>query len=79
MFTGWQTSGLRLTTAIAKLRTAAWARDFLLMLDKNGVKAHGASAYVDELRFFLDKLELGTRWTGGEQGGNPGTLAWREE
>ena len=63
--------GLRFTGALAKLRMARWARDFVTLLKKHGVKLHKAAGYVDDLRFIINMLELGTRWTGKH-------LAWTE-
>ena len=64
--------GLRLTCALAKLRMAVWARSFIKEAQEAGCRLYMAKGYEDDLRFWLDKLELGTRWTGQ-------TLAWREE
>ena len=54
--------GLRFTTAIARIRMAAWARRFRELLKRNNIQAEIAMGYVDDLRYMLPMITLGTVW-----------------
>ena len=68
-----------MSCALAKLRMAVWARTFTSSLKGSGCKLWMAKGYVDDLRFWIENLELVTRWAGGGEGGTPDTLVWRLE
>ena len=54
--------GLRFTTAVARIRMAAWARAFGAKLNKNNIKPVIAMGYVDDLQYMLPLLKLGLKW-----------------
>lgn len=63
---------LRFICALAKLRMAVWARSFTTKLKDTGGNLWLAKGYVDDLKFWVKKLELGSRLVEGK-------LVWNEE
>ena len=43
---------------------AVFARRFRELLRQNGVEVHCKGGYVDDLRYIMDSMKLGTRWVG---------------
>ena len=65
-----------LPCALGRLSMAVFARRFQRLWDTDGVRVHCKGGYVDDLRFIMDSIKLGTRSVKEKLEGNP---TWAEE